>query len=182
MHFAAHAPNLKSMDSLQRYFSALSAEFPFRYFTYFCSRVSGGSGRVETVTSYPEAWRTHYFLERCELTDPVLRTGRNSFLPVNWSRIENLSTGERRFFEASYDFGLGKHGITVPVRGPQRETAFVSVNAENPPSKWWDDMHLGLADLTYFGFLLHQHIAKLAEVGSSPPEHTPSSLHARLKF
>lgn len=160
MHFSAHASDLGSLESLQAYVRGLCGEFPFRHVTYYCSSFPGRLGRAEIVTSYPEAWRTHYLGEHCERTDPVLRMGRNSFLPVDWSRIEDLSPGERRFLEASYDFGLGQHGITVAVRGPQRETAFVSVNAGTPPSSWWPDMHLGMADLTYFGFLLHRHVTR----------------------
>lgn len=172
-HFSAHASNLRTTDSLQTYVRGLRGAFPFRHVTYYCSSFPGRLGKAETVTSYPEAWRTHYLAEHYERTDPVLRRGRNSFLPVDWSRIEDLSPGERRFLEASYDFGLGRHGTTVAVRGPHRETAFVSVNAGTPPSSWWPDMHLGIADLTYFGFLLHQHISQLVGAGRRAPAAAP---------
>lgn len=163
--------DLNSTEALEELFESLCERFSFQHITYFCSGFPEQTNTPISITNYPSAWVRHYLEEHCSAIDPVVRKGHSSFLPFDWDKLGGVSVNERRFLEASYDFGLGRYGMTVPVRGPHGETALVSINAATPPSQWWGDRHLGVADFTYFSFLVHRHVARLlsaSELGYAP--------------
>ena len=50
--------------------------------------------------------------------DPVVIAGRNRFLPIDWLTVEHDKPEARHLFAEAESYGVGRHGITLPIRGP----------------------------------------------------------------
>jgi hypothetical protein len=55
--------------------------------------------------------------------DPVVIAGRNRFLPIDWLTVEHDKPEARHLFAEAESYGVGRHGITLPIRGPAGERA-----------------------------------------------------------
>ena len=70
------------------------------------------------LLSYENAWVKRYKERDYFSLDPVVKSGRKAFLPVDWSETDRYSLIAQRFFSEAESFGVGRQGITIPVRGP----------------------------------------------------------------
>jgi DNA-binding CsgD family transcriptional regulator len=91
------------------------------------------------AVSYAPEWRKHYTQSGYVDIDPVVKAGLGGILPVDWNEVDRSNPLVKRFFGESLDFGVGPSGISIPVRGRNREFALFSV-ASDLRGRDWDAM------------------------------------------
>lgn len=144
---------------LQIVFSELCAEFGFSNITYFAPETSMPDAHQDfLITTYSEAWIARYFEQEYQNVDPVLTAASASLLPVDWSELDNDEKRVKIFFGEAREFGVGKRGITIPVRGVHGEHALFSINADLKKKKWRGYRTAINSDITYLAFLVHQEV------------------------
>lgn len=89
-----------------------------------------------SAISYPEAWVDRYLEADYLKHDPVLKAGSSSILPVDWGDLDVSSRQARQVFGEARDFGIGRQGLTFPVRGRHGEKALVSITCDESSSIW----------------------------------------------
>ncbi|MBB3138954.1 DNA-binding CsgD family transcriptional regulator [Rhizobium pisi] len=87
-------------------------------------------------TTYPEEWTSFYLDRNYFEIDPVIELSRTGFLPVDWSNLDRRSVRTRGFFKEAASFDIGRHGLTVPIRGPGGERSLFSVTSNLPRADW----------------------------------------------
>lgn len=88
------------------------------------------------VATYPAHWVEHYRAQGYVEHDPVLHHAARAIMPTNWSGIkENNPIAHKMFIEAEVT-GIGNQGITVPIRGPNGETAIFSLTNTCSDQDW----------------------------------------------
>lgn len=141
------------------YFRKIASEFDIAHLTYFSIKAGVNSAHgSHLITTYPEPWKTHYLSKNYERIDPVIRDGLKQILPMDWSTIQLTTKPENNFFGEAREFGIAKHGISIPIRGTRGELALLSLNSALSPTDWAYYKGLYLPDLVYFAHVLHEEI------------------------
>lgn len=138
-------------------FRDLSGYFGLDHISYI------GFSKIETeplvvFSTYPADWQAHYLARDYQKIDPAVIGALAGVLPLEWERAPRATPEIRAFFGEAREFGVAENGLSIPVRGARGDTALVSVNASLSAASWQDFKVRRMADLTYFGFLLHEHV------------------------
>ncbi len=109
------------------------------------------------LTSYSENWVNHYRAERYVSIDPVYQVGARSLAPVDWSRLPRTNKKVRRLFDESRDAGVGRQGLTIPVRGPTSGAwGLFTVTSDETDAGWSARRHDLIRDLVHIAHYVHQ--------------------------
>jgi DNA-binding CsgD family transcriptional regulator len=87
------------------------------------------------VTYSPE-WVAHYKSENYLFIDPVLRKGFDRIMPLDWGDFDRSDARTGRLLGEAVEFGLGRKGLTFPVRGMRGDRALVTITSEANDREW----------------------------------------------
>lgn len=130
---------------------------------------SGVSGRPDAgpylAVTYPPNWVEHYKAQRFVDIDPAIQIGLRRMLPIDWDSFDRTDGNVRRLFGEASEFGLGRHGMSLPVHGQHGDHALVSITSDAGDREW---RHLRLHYMRDFQMLaLHIHDAIMRLEGRS---------------
>lgn len=106
-------------------------------------------------TTYPSEWTDTYLRENYFEVDPVIAISRTGFLPVDWYVLRGQSLTGKAFLRDARAFGVGKHGLTVPVRGASGERSLFSVTSDTSRSNWRRLRDSSICELQILSHYLH---------------------------
>ncbi|MGR9452579.1 helix-turn-helix transcriptional regulator [Rhizobium leguminosarum] len=107
------------------------------------------------MLTYPPEWVKQYLERDYFSIDPVVRLGRRGFLPVEWSASKWDSGQAYGFFKEAMAFGVGRQGVTLPVRGPHGERSLFTVTSNHPDAYWRQFRMDSMRDLQFLAHHLH---------------------------
>lgn len=142
---------------------------------------AGLSGRPEDApylaVTYSSEWVERYKTERFVEVDPAIQIGMRRVLPVDWSNFDRSDEKVRRLFDEAGEFGLGRQGLSLPVRGRDGDRALVSITSD-VDDRGWQQLRLGyMRDFQLLA--LHMHHAILRLEGCKRTEHPALSPRER---
>lgn len=116
------------------------------------------------MPTYDEAWVRWYVARDYFSIDPVLRAGRTGFLPIDWMTVDRSSKEARHFFAEAESYGVGRHGFTLPIRGPAGERALFTITTDATDEHWhrWRSAHL--RDFHLLAHYFHDRAMRLGEL------------------
>jgi DNA-binding CsgD family transcriptional regulator len=117
--------------------------------------------------TYTSEWCKHYEHSEYVNTDPVVKLGLTGLLPIDWSSFDYSNPQIRRIFGEAAEFGLGRQGLTIPIRGRGPEVALFSVNSDLPNKEWVDLKKQSMRDLQLLAHYFHQMVIRV-EGGTIP--------------
>ena len=124
------------------------------------------------AVTYPDTWVEHYRKEGYVAVDTALAAGMRSVVPVDWRTLPQ--TGEKkikRLFREAVDAGIGRQGLTIPVRGPRNGTWAVFVATAEDNERDWDLRRYELVhDLVHIANYVHQKASDLHFGGQHTPD------------
>jgi DNA-binding CsgD family transcriptional regulator len=114
------------------------------------------------LLTYDDAWVKRYVERDYFRIDPVVLAGRKSFLPIDWLSVEHASKEARHFFAEAESYGVGRHGFTLPIRGPAGERALFTITTNATDAHWhrWRFSHL--RDFHVLAHYFHDRAMRLA--------------------
>lgn len=104
-----------------------------------------------------ERYKSQHFVE----IDPAVQIGLRRLLPIDWNEFDRENKKVQRLFGEASEFGLGRHGLSLPVHGRNGDRALVSITSDAGERDW---LHLRLTYMRDFQLLalhLHQAILRL---------------------
>lgn len=90
---------------------------------------------VHGCTTFSENWVRHYVDNDLILADPLIRFGASIIAPVDWTVFDSQPEFAP-LFDAARTFGVGEHGISVPVINPFGERGVFTVTSNMPRPEW----------------------------------------------
>ncbi len=108
--------------------------------------------------TYSRDWAMRYESQNYVSVDPIVRRGMTSLLPVEWNGLERIGRPELKFFGEAKEFGVGRQGITFPVRGLHGETAIFSVSSTMNDRDWSDFRRSHMKDMRIIAEFFHQRV------------------------
>jgi DNA-binding CsgD family transcriptional regulator len=130
------------------------------------------------LLTYDPEWVRRYTERDYYRIDPVVRSGRSGFLPLDWSEVDHESLEARRFFQEADKFGVGRRGVTIPIRGPGGERALLSVTSNVSIREWNSSRVMYMRDFQLLSHLLHDRAVRLSGLR---PTTTKPALSSREK-
>lgn len=155
--------------------SDIAAKFDLSHIAYLGINIPQGHDQTYIVTTYDEEWVHRYVSEGYVSIDPVIQVGLRGILPLDWKTVREESPGARSFFGESREFGLGRQGLSIPIRGAHGETAMFSINAERSDRAWASEKRALMRDFQilachFHNRVLEQHGGRSEPVALSPKE------------
>ena len=117
------------------------------------------SETIHGFVTYPTAWKQHYTDKGLDRIDPTLQCAARSIAPVDWGRLATHPNFERVFRDAS-DFGIGRMGMTIPVRGPFGDIGMLSVSSHGKPELWQAKVSRVISDLQSVAVHIHDTVMR----------------------
>ncbi len=106
-------------------------------------------------TTYPPEWTDTYLRENHFEIDPVIAISRTGLLPVDWHALRVPSEKSKAFLRDARAFGVGRHGLSVPVRGSRGERSLFSVTSNASRSDWRRLRDSSIHELQILSHYLH---------------------------
>lgn len=114
------------------------------------------------LCTYDPAWVARYTEKDYFSIDPVLLAGREETLPVDWMTLDHETEQARRFFLEAESYGVGRHGFTLPIRGPFGERALFTFTSHETDYRWHKSRYEHLRDFALVSHYLHDRAMQLA--------------------
>jgi DNA-binding CsgD family transcriptional regulator len=136
---------------------------------YLCPSFRGRSvAQPFLAVTYSDAWVEHYTSEGYGQIDPVHTFGARSVLPLDWARLPREHKKVRRMFGEARECGVGRQGLTVPVRGPANGVwALFSVTSHDDDFEWSSRRFELTRDLVHVAHYVHQRAFQLHDADVS---------------
>ncbi len=153
--------NTESTEDLFVLAESLSEIYDVSNSTYLATNLNG---RPFFATTYDEKWALHYEEQGYVNIDPVVRGSITNFHPMDWRRLDWSSKRARDFMSEAIDFGVGRQGYTVPIRGPNGQMALFAINHHSNDRQWEKYIGENAHDLMLISHYLHQKALSAAQV------------------
>ncbi|MCK1651589.1 LuxR family transcriptional regulator [Bradyrhizobium sp. 149] len=119
------------------------------------------------LLTYDLEWVRRYTERNYFQIDPIVRSGRQGFLPLDWSNVDKETPIARGFFSEADKFGVGRQGVTMPIRGPAGERALFTVTSNASDAEWSKTRLAYMREFLLVGHFFHDRAVELA--GFRPP-------------
>lgn len=168
MDFSTWLLRLTDLSSVARTEEALKAALPdlvadlgFDSYAYLYVQPK----RTHAISNYAPEWQRHYFEQRFETIDPVVKRAKSSQRAFIWNcdcsrRVK--SKEERRFNCEAAEHGI-RSGITIPIRTACRHLSMLTLASSKPELTLEKDID-PVAAATAVAFL-H---ARIEDIGATP--------------
>ena len=158
--------------SLASFVDEVRRSYDLTNLVYHCPSFPGRSlTDPYLLLTYSEGWVAHYKAQRYVAIDPVFNLGARSVTPLDWNRLPRVGAKVGRLFNEAAEAGVGRQGVTIPVRGPSNGTsALFSATADDSDEQWDDRRHELVRDLVYVAHFVHQHAAAMHGAVEPPPD------------
>ncbi len=116
----------------------IATEIGVRHIAYLrlASNKSTDSSLFTAIVTYSPEWQSRYFLKQYINIDPVIAHGSNALLPFDWEVVPRDHPSSRGFFEDAVNFGMGRNGLSIPVRNRRGIFSLVSFSSEHSHAEW----------------------------------------------
>ena len=114
------------------------------------------------AVTYASEWVEHYKRQRYAAIDPVIQDGFRRLLPFDWADFGSFEGRVRQLFGEACEFGLGRHGLTIPVRGPGGDRSLFTITSNLAVREWQLLKEEGLRDFQVLAFHVHEKARQLS--------------------
>lgn len=116
----------------------------------------------QSFFTYEEGWARRYIGREYEQIDPVVVMRPRAPTPQDWAILRSRRPGTDWLFREADSYGVGTHGITIPVSSSSGEGVF-SITANCSDREWQRARWIYCAYGTVFAMHLHEKLVSLTE-------------------
>jgi DNA-binding CsgD family transcriptional regulator len=171
------ADNICERAALPMLMEKICAAYDLRSVAYFGLNVAKEArGEPYLAVTYSHEWVQHYRVENYVSIDPVIRDGFAALLPMEWNGDTAQSKKLRTFFGEAGEFGLGRLGLTFPIRGRAGDRALFTITSDVSPKEWRAQRLWLERDLQMLAFHLHQRVLVIEGMDFPPVKLAPREI------
>lgn len=147
---------VRSMDDLRTFVTRLLQRYDLRHAVYHAVALpTRAEANPVAVFTYPEQWAQHYIEKNYFAVDPVVGAAATNLLPFDWSRLDRRGPRAKQLFGEANEFGIGRQGLTFPIRGPTGDHALFTVTSDLKPNEWEKLRKLYMRDFQLLAHFVH---------------------------
>jgi len=128
----------KNSDDLVDILRKLASELGISHISFvrFASNRSWDVSLLTAIATYSKLWLARYFLRRYGHVDPVIRQGSAAVLPFDWDSFDCENPTVQNFFADARRHGVGRNGLSIPVRSRKNTHSLVSFSSDMSKDEW----------------------------------------------
>jgi len=153
---------VKTMDDLRAFVTRLLKRYDLRHAVYHAVSLPT---RIEAnpviVFTYPEQWAAHYIESNYFAVDPVVGAAATNLLPFDWGRLDRRGVRTKQLFGEASEFGIGRQGLTFPIRGPTGDHALFTVTSNATDTDWEKLRRMYMRDFQLLAHFVHGKVLEL---------------------
>ncbi len=111
--------------------------------------------RMSWFSTYDQGYTELYQREFTPLRDKVFQIGFRDLLPVDWENVRRVDETVASIHELAEGFGVGRHGISFPIREPGVGDAMFSVNFGCEDRHWAEVRANRVSEVHLFAHYFH---------------------------
>jgi len=117
---------------------AIAPEIGVGHIAYlrFTPDKSSDTSLLTAIVTYSREWTQRYFVKQYVHVDPVVTFGRNAVVPFDWETLADGDPAVGEFFEDAMNHGVGRNGVSIPVRNRRGIYALVSFSSDQTKRDW----------------------------------------------
>lgn len=128
---------------------------------WFVGSLEQAPERMIWLSTYDENYTSVYMREFSPLKDSAFRLCFHRLMPLDWDEVRNADETVRRIHATAERFGVGRHGISIPIREAGRSDALFSVNFDCEDRDWIDIRREVASDIHLFAHYYHHRMRML---------------------
>lgn len=146
--------------------------YELRHYTYLLINLPTRTRAESHIvrSSYSEGWLNHYTKQNYFVIDPVVTAATAALLPVDWMQIDRRNPSSQRLFGEATEFGVGTHGLTVPIRGPSNDQAIFSLSGDVSDHDWRQMKPTLMRDLPAIACHVHAAVLRISAAEQVPTQ------------
>jgi len=152
----ATVDDISTLEHLEAFVRKVVGTYELKHAVYYMPGVSGQNEiKPVAVITYPPEWVKRYYEADYLGIDPVVVEGFANLLPLDWGTLNKRPPRVRQLFGESVDFGIGRQGMTFPIRGPKGDSALFSVTSDLSDPEWAAAKKTYIRDLQILAHTIH---------------------------
>lgn len=125
------------------------------------------NGAPYSAVTYDPKWAAHYEAQEYMNIDPVVRGAMQQFHPLDWRLLDWSNKRARQFFKEAVEFGVGRQGYTIPIRGPNGQMALFAINHNSDDDEWTQFIAENANDFLLISHHFHQKALTVVAVSTA---------------
>jgi DNA-binding CsgD family transcriptional regulator len=121
------------------------------------------------VGTYSGAWVSRYIQQSYIRIDPVVLGGFQRFHPVDWKDLDWSSKAARAFQADALEHGVGRQGLSIPIRGPKGQYALFTISHNASDEAWAGFIETARRDLILIAHYFNKKILDIEAEGVVDP-------------
>lgn len=155
--------NAMSLADLSVLIEELARAYGLAHIVYHAVRIPAVQQENPILLlTYDPAWVRRYKEREYFQIDPVVASGTKGFLPLDWSAVDRESLDARRFFAEAESYGVGRHGVTIPIRGLAGEKALFTVTSHACDRDWIKQRVAYVRDFHVIAHFIHDRVIRIS--------------------
>lgn len=146
--------NVKLESQIQSILMEISTEIDASNIAYMSDTASMPADDPIRYVTYSKEWEGRYFDRGYLRIDPIA-DGINRKLPFDWQAVTGRASLRWLFAEAE-SFGVGRQGVSVPMRGASGERALITLTSFHSSREWEQRRWRYQAFISAFAPYLHE--------------------------
>ncbi|WP_373503486.1 helix-turn-helix transcriptional regulator [Aestuariivirga sp.] len=92
--------------------------------------------RMTWLSTYDESYMAIYMRDYTPLKDKAFQICFQRLLPLDWDEVRSTEQSVQDIHDVAEQYGVGRHGISIPIRDPGVGDAMFSINFECEDRHW----------------------------------------------
>ena len=148
-HFADVRESAMFLRSARDTFGVLNLSY------WFLGASSDIPDRMTWLSTYDENYMALYMRDYTPLKDRAFQVCFQRLLPLDWDEVRNTDQSVQHIHEVAEQYGIGRHGISIPIREPGVGDAMFSINFECEDRHWNEVRHDLVNNIHLFAHYYH---------------------------
>jgi DNA-binding CsgD family transcriptional regulator len=133
---------------------------------WFLGASSDIPDRMTWLSTYDEGYMAIYMREYSPQQDPAFQVGFERLLPLDWDEVRSRDKMVQHMHEVAEQYGIGRHGISIPIRETGVGDAMFSINFECE-DRHWAEMRRHLVNAMHL-FAHYYHLRMKGVIAAQP--------------
>jgi LuxR family transcriptional regulator, quorum-sensing system regulator RaiR len=175
----ASVDQITTQEQLDAFIRKIIAAYELKHAIYYFPGMPGNDAIAPvSFISYDKAWVGRYFEADYLNIDPVVSEGFANLLPVDWNSLDRRPPRVKQMFGEAAEHGVGRQGLTFPIRGANGEAALFSVTSDFSDKDWREAKRTYVRDFQIIAHTIH---SKGLRIGGMPPSDYRDKLTPRQR-
>lgn len=156
---------MNASEDVHRSLMSIAGRYGLKNAAYLAHGIPGRSHKDPLiVVTYSTEWVKRYSDLRYVKHDPVVARGLVSMMPIDWNEIGIINGAAKQLFGEARDFGVGRNGMTFPIRGRHGERGIFSITSDEAEIEWSRVRRLFMRDFQILAYHVHQLVLRAESI------------------